>query len=34
MWGHIINIHLNELLSIKTKEPTINESNGQFTFYT
>ena len=25
MWNHIINIHLNELLSIKTKESRINE---------
>ena len=25
MWDHIINIHLNELLSIKTKEFRINE---------
>ena len=26
MWDHIINIHLSELLSSKTKEPKINES--------
>ena len=25
MWDHIINIHLNELLHIKTKESKINE---------
>ena len=26
MWDYIINIHLSELLSSKTKEPKINES--------
>ena len=26
MWDHIINIHPNELLSTKTKESRINES--------
>ena len=26
MWDHIINIHPSELLSIKTKESKINES--------
>ena len=26
MWDHIINIHLSELLSIKTKEFRISES--------
>ena len=26
MWGHIINIHLSELLSTKTNESRINES--------
>ena len=25
MWGHILNIHLSELLSTKTKESKINE---------
>ena len=26
MWDHILNIHSNELLSIKTKEFRVNES--------